>query len=242
MVTAQVVSLYAEASGNEVARVAMDRALGFFLAFQLPDGSSAVVVDGRMRHRPRPMLFFPPGFLRDPAGRSLCLGRIRGGLLDLRNRGISDNGVQGLAFYGAFVSSLMAWGEACGTSSVVAPETLPAVRLDAGQWTALLGWQLTPEHPSRFILDSRNFIEVYHADSGYLVGTGNSKFSPRFSTLRRRDGGREYIPSAARCVRRSPGESVALYELGADRVEISLVCEGDGLVLRFHQLTPPSGL
>jgi len=239
MVTAQAVSLYAEASDCDLARGSMARALGFFLAFQLPDGSSAVVVDGRMRHRPRPMLFFPPGFLRDPAGRTLCLDRVRGGLQDLRSTEIADNGAQGLAFYGAFVQALMTWDDMSDIPSVVAPEGLPAARIDVGPWTAMLGWQLTPEHTSRFILESQNFVEVYHADSGYLVGTGNSKFTPRFSTLRRRSAGRDYIPSTARCVRTSAAEIVALYELGADQVEVSLVHEGDGLVVRFHQLTPP---
>lgn len=242
MVTAQAVSLYAEFSDHPGARASMARALGFFLAFQLPDGSSAVVADGRMRYRPRPMLFFPPGFLRDPAGRRLCLDRVRGGLRDLVATGIEDNGAQGLAFYGAFVQTLMDWQDVSTATLVEVPQELPSARLDGGPWTALLGWQLTPEVANRFILDSQNFIEVYHADSGYLIGGGNSKYMPRFSTLRRTGAGRAYIPEAARCVRRRSTEIVALYEFGADQVEVALNLDGDDLNIRFRLLTSATNL
>ena len=222
MVTAQAVSLFAESADDQTARDAMAEALGFFQYFNLPDGTSAVAADCRMRHHARPMVFFPPTFLRGPEGRALCLSRIRTLTSCLAQDGIHDNGAQGLAFYAAFVAELARWESREDTLSPTAPTDLPVTRADAGPWTSFLSWQLVPEHASRFIIDTQNFIELYHAESGYLVGTGNSKYAPRFSTVRSVSGGRAYIPERASCIERSPNHAACIYEFGSDRIRVAI--------------------
>ena len=239
MVTAQAVSLYAEASSSDGALASMGRALGFFSFFSFPDGSSSVACDCRMRYHARPMVFLPPSFLRCSEGRQLCLERIRGFRNYLDEVPLVDNGAQGLAFYAASAHAVFDWAgpddavRADGAIQEVAPEAVPAGRISQGDWTGFLSWQLTPEIPNRFILDTQNYVEVYHKESGYLVGAGNSKYMPRFSTVRRTNNGRNYIPDSAERVRVTPTEAVTLYSFGEDRVQVSLSVSGGSCRIGF---------
>lgn len=228
MVTAQAVSLFAEASGDASAQESMARALGFFQYFSLPDGSSAVAGDCRMRYHGRPMVFLPPSFLRGDAGLQLCLDRVKGYRQSLDESDLVDNAAQGLAFYGAFVQALFEWQAGDSGVDVVQPEDVPVGRVDAGDWTGFLSWQLTPEHGSRFILDAQNFVEIYHATSGYLIGAGNSKYMPRFSTIRQVNKGRAYIPDDATCVEQSDDRVVSVYTYGRDRIQVTLSVTEEG--------------
>ena len=228
LVTTQAVSLFAEASGDGKALASMARALGFFNYFSLPDGSSGVAGDCRMRYHARPMVFLPPSFLRGDAGRQLWFDRVTGYRASLDESELVDNAAQGLAFYGASVHALFEWGDGDEVLDVVTPEDVPVGRVDVGDWTGFLSWQLTPEHVSRFILDAQNFIEVYHAESGYLIGAGNSKYMPRFSTVRRVNAGRAYIPETAECVEQGDGRVLTVYSFGADQVQVSLSVAAEG--------------
>ena len=227
MVTTQAVSLFAEASGDTDALASMARALGFFNYFSLPDGSSGVAGDCRMRYHPKPMVFLPPSFLRGDSGRQLWLDRVGGYRQSLDGDGLVDNAAQGLAFYGASVHALFAWDGDRGDLLDVTPEEVPVGRVADGDWTGFQSWQLTPEHASRFILDAQNFLEVYHAKSGYLVGGGNSKYMPRFSTVRQVTAGRAYIPEKAACVEQSDSRVVSVYTFGEDQIQVSLSVDGE---------------
>ncbi|MBT3601636.1 MAG: hypothetical protein HOE48_11095 [Candidatus Latescibacteria bacterium] len=237
LVTTQAVSLFAEASGDSLALESMARALGFFKYFSLPDGSSGVAGDCRMRYHARPMVFLPPSFLRSDSGRQLWLDRVNGYRQSLDESELVDNAAQGLAFYGASVQALFEWHVADDTLLEVIPEDVPVGRIDLDAWTGFLSWQLTPEHASRFILDAQNFVEIYHSESGYLVGAGNSKYMPRFSTVRRIDSGRSYIPDFAECVEQSDTEVVSVYVFGTDQVQVSLSVEDNKCCVRARLLT-----
>ena len=240
MVTAQAVSLYAEASSSPEARASMGRALGFFKFFSFPDGSSSVACDCRMRYHARPMVFLPPGFLRSPAGRRLWLERIRGYCQYLREVPLVDNGAQGLAFYAASAHALFDWAQTDDSGSETPPEDVPAGRIDKDDWTGFLSWQHTPELPNRFILDTQNYIELWHKESGYLLGTGNSKYMPRFSTIRRINGGRSYVPDHAKSTNQTPTEVVAVYSFGPDRIQVAVSLSDAACRIGFEVLTQKS--
>lgn len=237
LVTTQAVSLFAEASDDALALESMARALGFFKYFSLPDGSSGVAGDCRMRYHPKPMVFLPPSFLRCDSGREMWLDRVQGYRKSLDESELVDNAAQGLAFYGASVHALFAWDVEDDTLLDVAPEDVPVGRVDLNVWTGFLSWQLTPEHTSRFILDAQNFVEIYHSESGYLVGAGNSKYMPRFSTVRRIDSGRSYIPDLAECVEKSDTEVVSVYVFGTDQIQVSLSVEDNRCCVGARLLT-----
>ncbi len=232
MVTAQAVSLFAEATADAQTLSCMGRCLSFFQFFSLPDGSSAVVADGRMRYHRLPMVFLPPSFLRSTPGRQLCLQRIEGYRAQLAQMELVDNAAQGLAFFASFCAALMAWpattrGESATPVVEDVADEMPVARVQSRTWHGFLSWQLTPEHSSRFILDTQNYVELWHADSGYLVGTGNSKYMPRFSTIRRVDGGRAYLPDQASCQQRTPTRATTAYQFGADCVILQMDLEQD---------------
>lgn len=241
MVTAQAVSLYAEASGNADALASMGRALGFFQAFSLPDGSSAVAADCRMRYHARPMVFLPPSFWRCAEGRQMCLDRIRAYRAQLDEVDLTDNAAQGLAFYAASVDALMQWNQAGDSLVVVPSDDLPVARVDRGNWTGFLSWQLTPEHGSRFILDAQNYVEVWHAESGYLIGGGNSKYMPRFSTIRQINGGRAYVPDRAVCLEQTNTCAVCVYDFGEDRIQVRLSVDDAECRIGFRLLAHADG-
>ncbi len=229
LVTAQAVSAYAELADDTVARAAVGRALGFHDYFILPDGSAAVVVDIRMRHHAQPFVFMPPGFADHARGRQVALNEIGALRVYLAKNGVHDNGAQAFAFFSTFAEQLFASGPARPALECPAPATLPAARLERGDWIGLVGWQLVPEWgANRFVLDSQNFLELWHARAGYLAGTGNSKFMPRFSTVRRTSHGRAYVPERARGERRGPHAAVAQFGFGPDETEVRLTLTETG--------------
>ncbi len=103
---------------------------------------------------------------------------------------------------------------------------------------AYLGWQVTPEHPSRFVLDSQSFVEVWHSRAGYVAGMGGSKFMPRFSTMRRVNEGRAYIPERVSDVTASATEARASFGFGADDIEIAVSVQGEVCQLSARLLRP----
>lgn len=221
LVTAQAVSLYAELADDAAARASIGRFVGFYDYSNLPDGTTAVALDVRMRYYRAPFLFLPPGLLGCAAGREILHQRLVGAREHFKATGVHDNGAQAFAFFGSLAEFIFAepWP---GTIEVVAPQTLPAARLAHGPWRAYLGWQVVPEHPSRFVLDTQNFVELWHADASYLAGTGGSRFMPRFSTLRRTNGGRAYIPDAARCVQADGMSAETAYSFGSDEIRVTV--------------------
>lgn len=223
LVTAEAVSLYAEASGDAAALASLGRFAGFLEHLSFPDGSASVALDVRMRYYPSPFMFLPPSFLRTPGGRRLIAQRLPAGRAQLAKKGVHDNAAQGFAFFGSFAALVFASDLSGQSGFVIAPpRTLPAACLRTGDWQAALSWQVVPEHPSRFVLDSQNFLEVWHRRAGYLAGTGNSKFMPRFSTVRRTNAGRAYVPVSARCRQATDTSAEVAYSFGNDEIVVGV--------------------
>lgn len=220
MVTALAVSIYGELSGDAPALDSIGKFVGFHGFSALPDGSSAVTLDVRMRYYRAPFLFIPPSCLHCAEGRATTLQSLRAGRAHLNSAGVHDNGAQGFAFFGSFAEFAFAKVARPPELTVSRPASLPATRLIAAEWRVYLGWQLVPENQSRFVLDTQNFVELWHAKAGYLAGTGGSKYMPRFSTVRRTTGGREYIPDHAYCVRTTERAAEVAFVLGEDEVTV----------------------
>jgi hypothetical protein len=240
LVTAQAVSLYAELSGDAAAHASIGRFAGFLAQLSFPDGTCSVALDVRMRYHPAPFMFLAPGFLRCAAGRDLVRHRLPAARAHLHRAGVRDNAAQAFAFFGSFAEHVFAPGGDRREITLQAPRSLPAARLSAGKWEACLAWQLVPEHPSRFVLETQNFVELWHGDAGYLAGTGGSKFMPRFSTVRRTNGGRAYIPDQARCLHADRKSAEACFGFGSDEIAVRVtIADGKCLVAaRVSQAQP----
>lgn len=227
MVTAQAVSLYAELSGDEAAHASIGKFLGFLEYSSLPDGTNAVVLDVRMRYYRMPFLFIPPGLLGCEEGRRVALQRMRAGRSYFGEAGVHDNAAQAFAFFGSFAEFVFAGDAHPREIHLRRPESLPSARLVEGPWRVYLGWQVVPEHPSRFILDTQNFVEVWHARAGYLAGTGGSKYMPRFSTVRHTSGGRSYIPDKAYCIAASAKSAEVAYVFGDAEIRVRATVQAE---------------
>ncbi|MEO6875116.1 MAG: hypothetical protein ABI222_09870 [Opitutaceae bacterium] len=238
LVTAQAVSLYAELSGDEAALTAIGRFFGFYEFFSFPDGTTSVVVDVRMRYSLMPFMFLPPGFLRCEAGRRAVLARLQAAQSYFAAEGVHDNGAQSFTFFGSFAEFVFAPVAKRAELQVVRPMTLPAARVAQGDWQAYLGWQVTPEHPSRFVLDSQSFVEVWHRQAGYVAGTGGGKFMPRFSTIRRIDEGRAYIPERVSAATGDGERASVQFGFGPDDVELGVRVEADVCSLSARLIRP----
>jgi hypothetical protein len=238
LVTTHAVSDYAELSGRAAARAAVEKAFPFFKCFTFADGTHAVVADCRMRYSPVPSVFLPHGFLHLTGGPEFCLNRIQGKRRHLENHELSDNGAQGLAFYADFVERLFRSAGAEAWDECPAPRlgALPVARLDNADWSALLSCQRNAETPSRFCYDSQNFIEAWRRKAGCVLGGGNGKYAPRFSTFRKTTGSRGYIPTDATLTVRAPDNAVCEYAFDEDRLQAELTLSGRELHLNFRIL------
>lgn len=222
-VTAHAVSIFAELAGNEAAHRAVEKAIGFHGYFKLPDGSDAITPDVLMRYHKKPVAFFPPGFIHSPKGQELAMLGMRSMRGYLQEYGVNDNGAQQVAFLASSCEWLFRSDVVVENKQPDVSGTLPVAKVQDEKWVGFASWQIVPEWTAnRFVLDSQNFIELWHAEAGYLVGTGNSKFMPRFSTLRRVDQGRAYVPDRARGQQTGPQSAVVCYGFGEDEVEVEL--------------------
>lgn len=57
-----------------------------------------------------------------------------------------------------------------------------AVRHD-GNWQRVVSAHVGRQSPSRWIQDRQNFLSIFHKDVGLIVGGGNTKLQPRWSTF-----------------------------------------------------------
>ena len=243
LVTTDAVSDYAELSGDASARAAVERAFRFFKCFTFPDGTHATVADCRTRYQPVPLMFLPHGFLRMAGGPQFCLNRIRRMQRRLASHPLTDNGAQALAFYADFVERLFrnSGSDAWETCTVPQGRSPVVARLDSADWSAFLSCQRNAESSDRFHLDSQNFIEAWHRKAGCVLGGGNSKCAPLFSTFRKRTGSRGYIPTGARITRQGPDCAAGEYLFDGDRLQAGVAVHGGELTLSFrvlHQNNP----
>ncbi|MCP5531270.1 MAG: hypothetical protein H7A44_12635 [Opitutaceae bacterium] len=241
LITALAVSLYAQLTGNEAAERAVDRAAAFHDFFLLPDGSTSTVADVRMRWHQRPFVSLPPGFASSQVGRVLATCAVARFRTALNEESVRDNHAQAFAFFGSACAVWFSADEGLPGRDSVRITSGSVARFDSEPWRAYLSWQLTPEwDANRFVLDAQNFIELWHRRGGYLAGTGNSKAMPRFSTLRRIDCGRAYVPDAAE----RDGDPAGLgahYRFDQDVITVRLQNDQAELVLSVHAVAVPSG-
>jgi hypothetical protein len=171
----------------------------------------------------------------------------------LSDESLPDNAGLGLAFFACLAHRLFAPGDLSeppktDTAHPVqtdprdehATSVVPVSRVEDTSWQGYLSGQLTPESRSRWHLDAQSFIEVWHRESGYIVGGGNSKYMPRFSTLRRTNRGRSYIPEEAQLVRGAATSATRQFRFGEDRLFVTIAIDGAQLVLRFRGEPSPA--
>ncbi|MDP6778211.1 MAG: hypothetical protein QGI83_15755 [Candidatus Latescibacteria bacterium] len=176
-VYAEALGIYYSLSGDDGVLAALERAARYHASFTYPDGSMVETVDGRNPYHGG-MRLGNVGFTHTSPGRGY-LAQQHGFHLAAGNRFAPDHAAQ-LLLYGAE-------GETEPTAAGQAHHRYEmgdeALVLRQRPWFASLS-ALTVEIPqNRWGQDRQNFVSVYHDRTGLIVGGGNTKLQPLWSTF-----------------------------------------------------------
>ena len=169
---------YYSLSHDEKVRSALERAARFHANFIYPDGSNIETIDERTPYSTGPRL---PG-----VGFSFCAeGR---GYLRLQWNRLKEQDPVETA---DTLASLLLYGEegpvapspSLSRDSVFVMEDGKASVVRKGPWCASLSAYACPVYPSRWIQDRQNLVSLFHQKRGLILGGGNTKLQPLWSTF-----------------------------------------------------------
>jgi hypothetical protein len=208
LVYVHALGLYYHHSGDESVLPALQAATDFHETFSYPDGRVVETIDGRVKYHDRIAQFAWASFALFPRGRSLLRHLIRN--FDPQRDG---KGVQG----GTLASAFQHCGEGEEEPCLLDQASFSRRYRDwalvgrQGPWFACLSAFVCPPVNSRWGQDRQSFFSLWHQDLGLVIGGGNSKIQPEWSTFAA--GGR-YLPDSGR-----------------------LTDEGDGVVLQYGDVS-----
>jgi hypothetical protein len=154
---------------------ALERAAQFHANFTYPDGTDIETVDERNPYLDR--VDIPNvGFSFSGSGR----GYLREQWNQTRKRGLTP--------IADIVASLLLYGEegdvgtnATNRVSITADQKASVIR--QGDWCVALSGYVCPLSQSRWIQDRQNFVSVFKSKTGLILGGGNTKLQPLWSTF-----------------------------------------------------------
>jgi hypothetical protein len=170
--------VYYALSGDVRVRTAIERATRFHASFVYPDGSNIETIDERNPYH-RGSHFGGPGFTFSPEGRA----HLREQWQRAKSRKATD--------LADVVAAMLLYGE----EGAVAPKAernrdsafLTADRkasvIRKWSWCAVFSAYTCPVYSSRWIQDRQNFVSLFHEQTGLIVGGGNTKLQPLWSTF-----------------------------------------------------------
>ncbi len=176
MVYVDAVGTYYVASGDESVLPALRKAAILHLNFTYPDGAPVETIDERNPYH-KTVIVPNCGFTCTPEGRTYLARQLalRGAApLDADHAAL-------LLLYGQEGPGLPA-SQADGDRDFVLGKGSAAVRR-RGPWFLVASAFCCPVPTSRWIQDRQNLISVYHDDVGLILGGGNTKLQPGWSTF-----------------------------------------------------------
>jgi hypothetical protein len=194
LVYMQALGLYYYHGGSIDVKHALEKAVRFHDIFTYPDGALVETIDGRTKFHPHPIPLGVVGFTMIPAGRTIAERNIKAAM-EQKQKWIHAH----------FAETLRYWDQ----HAELAPEpTLlelesfrklqaKALVVKEKGWYCCLSGFTTPMVESRWGQDRQSFVGVWNAANGLIIGGGNSKQQPEWSTfeINSRDGGHFYVPS-----------------------------------------------
>ncbi len=168
---------YAAASGDASVLAALRKAAQFFTYFTYPDGSAVETIDERNPYHARPA-GANVGLTYTPEGQTLLARLLRA------NKTLGSDLAAILLLYGK-------QGPALDRDPVESDcdytlgDGEAAVRR-RGPWYMVISALTSTVSKNRWFMDRQNLISVYHDRVGLILGGGNSKLQPQWSTRRAR--------------------------------------------------------
>ena len=204
LVYVQALGMYHIYSGDESVLPALQAAMRFHETFTYPDGTGVETVDGRVKYRPFITPFGLCSFSLFPEGR-----RYVRYLLEQKHLERKDLFAHTAS---SFVDAFHHFQE--GDETPIFLDSPSGTRVHGecglvsreGPWFAALSAFTTPVVESRWGMDRQAFFSLWHEDYGLVVGGGNSKADPLWSSFAA--GGR-FVPDRGEII--GDGEGVSLH-------------------------------
>jgi hypothetical protein len=152
----------------------LKRAAEFHANFTYPDGSAIETIDERQVYHAG-VSGQGVGFSFTPLGRGYLRRQMQ-----LLKRSPGADVLAGLLLYGEEGETEDAPG--LGDRHYVSPDKLSLVHGEKG-WCVCLSAYTAPVPTSRWIQDRQNLVSVFHPAVGLILGGGNTKLQPRWSTF-----------------------------------------------------------
>ena len=169
--------VYYHASGDPIVLEALERAARFHANYTYPDGSSVETVDERNAYS-KGVHEGNPGFSHTALGRWY---------LSWQHRRIIDSGE---SFAVDYATNMLLYSGEGPTEELDSGSGTQAYRMgeDAlisrqSPWFVSISAYFCPLNENRFRQDRQNFISVFHEQTGLIVGGGNTKLQPLWSTF-----------------------------------------------------------
>ncbi|MDF2669160.1 MAG: hypothetical protein K0R67_1466 [Paenibacillus sp.] len=236
LVYTHALGLYHHHNGGIDVLPALERALRFHEHFTYPDGSRVETIDGRTKYDTNPSPMGLVGLTLSPGGESYAQSMIRLAM---------ERGVQWKAPHMAQL--LQYWKADDDSSAADQAATLfdePALEAELAScnvikqqgWYVCLSGFSAHQVESRWGQDRQSFIGVWNELTGLIIGGGNSKNQPEWSTfeLRTAEGEHYYVPHTG-AVHASNHEiqltcgpltlTTRLIKLEANRVQLEFVAD-----------------
>ncbi|MFH1566653.1 MAG: hypothetical protein ABIL09_01545, partial [Gemmatimonadota bacterium] len=176
-VYSECLGIYHALSGDAAVLPALERAAVYHANLTYPDGSPVETVDGRNPYHPGRRLG-NPGFSHTPAGR---------GYLKEQHAQHIAAGAEFGADYAA--SMLLHTGRGPAQPTAAAQERhdwrmgAEALVRRRRPWFLCLSAFIAPIPENRWGQDRQSFASLFHDDAGLILGGGNTKLQPRWSTF-----------------------------------------------------------
>jgi len=252
-VYSDALGIYYAMSGDEKVLEALERAARFHARYVYPDGSLVETVDERNPYH-RGVQLGNVGFTHTAAGRGF-LRQQHDLHLEAGGRFDADYAAHLLLYGGEGPSEETAAGRqlyqyTMGDQALIARQR---------PWFISLSAYACPPLPDRWRQDRQNFVSVFHDGTGLIVGGGNTKLQPLWSTFTVGDiGALRHVPGdedpdfqpkgllfhlPERAILKTEGNSLGLeLRYGEEDCRISVIPENDTELRLEYAATARSGL
>ncbi len=173
----EALGAYFSMSADERVLPALDRAAQYHANFTYPDGSPIETVDGRNPYKPG-LRLGNPGFSHTDVGRGYLLRQHEAFLAQGKSFG-SDYAANMLLYAGSGPAEDLATGD----GSRLYRMGDEAVVMKRRPWLACASALVTEIPQARWGQDRQNFVSVYHDATGLILGGGNTKLQPFWSSF-----------------------------------------------------------
>jgi hypothetical protein len=232
LVYTHAIGLYHFFSGDESALPCLRRATDFAIRYSYPDGRVVETIDGRVKYHDRVSDLGHATLSLFPDGRRYVrlLVEQMGALRQTRSRPhisyVKRSGSLRIASaeYGLSARLASAYQHyQPGPESPIPEDERPyrfhdpdhALFCRKHGWFTCLSGVVTPVVDSRWGQDRQNYVSVWHERTGLIVGGGNSKNQPEWSTCSVGEGEElVYLPSAAALHQGAKTDAVSLTYAG----------------------------